>query len=94
MAHEPVKGLAEFGIADGMELALSYLEDPGDIACPICGPGSVEVMAYLESGHMRSGILAPAAPEGDYTVVLYCHGCARAAALDFSPAGPPDDRER
>lgn len=86
MAYQKkLKGLQEFSTEEGLDLALSYLDDPGAIPCPRCGPGTVEVLAYLRPGSIEDGVMVAAAPEGDYTVVLYCHGCSCAAALDFSP---------
>jgi hypothetical protein len=78
------KNMPEFSSAEGLALALSYLNDPSDVPCPICGPGTMEVVAYLDAGGMQHGMVRPSDPEGDYTVVLYCHDCKRAAALDLS----------
>jgi hypothetical protein len=83
-------GLAEFDTKDGMALALSYLEDPSAVPCPYCGPDTMEVLCYVEARSMEEGTVVPTSPEGDYTVVLYCHGCGRAAALDLTR----DDGER
>jgi hypothetical protein len=33
---------------------------------------------------MEKGRVVPTAPDDDYTVVLYCHACGRAAARDLS----------
>ncbi len=80
----------EFDMAEGLALAISYLEDPSDVPCPTCGPGMVEVVCYLDSRSVESGEVTPRAPEGDYAVVLYCHKCGRAAALDLSRGEPAD----
>jgi hypothetical protein len=74
----------EFDTEEGLSLALSYLEDPSDVPCPRCGGGVIEVVCYLDAGSMEKGRVVPTSPEDDYTVVLYCHGCGRAAALDLS----------
>lgn len=74
----------EFDTEEGLSLALSYLEDPSDVPCPKCGPDSIEVVCYLDARNMENGRVVPTAPEDDYTVVLYCHACGRAAALDLS----------
>ena len=74
----------EFDMEEGLALALSYLENPADVPCPRCGPDQIEVVCYLDARSMERGAVVPAAPEHDYTVVLYCHGCGRAAALDLS----------
>jgi hypothetical protein len=74
----------EYAADEGLSLALSYLEDPSAVACPRCGPDRMEVVCYLDARSMEQGSVVPTSPEEDYTVVLYCHGCGRAAALDFS----------
>jgi len=83
----------EFDMSEGLALAVSYLEDPSDVPCPTCGPGQMEVVCYLDAHAIESGDVTPAAPEGDYTVVLYCHKCGRAAALDLSRGGGHDRAE-
>ncbi|MBI4408535.1 MAG: hypothetical protein HY561_02425 [Gemmatimonadetes bacterium] len=84
MAEFKADGPAEFDMKDGLALALAYLEDPSNVPCPRCGPNTIEVIGYLDAGRMAQGEAIPAAPENDYTVILYCHGCGRAAALDLS----------
>ena len=74
----------EFDTEEGLSLALSYLEDPSAVPCPRCGPDMVEVVCFLDARSMERGRVVPAVPDDDYTVVLYCHGCGRAAALDLS----------
>ncbi|MBI4544362.1 MAG: hypothetical protein HY703_04120 [Gemmatimonadetes bacterium] len=73
-----------FDVKDGLALALAYLEDPSDVPCPRCGPNVVEVVCFLDAPGMERGDVVRSAPEGDYTVILYCHSCGRAAALDLS----------
>lgn len=88
-------GGGEFNNAEGLSLALNYLSDPANVPCPTCGPGTIEVVAYLDADGIADGVVRASSPEGDYTVVLYCHECKRAAALDLSPDAVPDDlRER
>ena len=77
-------GPPEFDAQDGMALARAYLEDPSNVPCPRCGPNLIEVIAFLDARRMEYGAAVPTAPEGEYTVILYCHGCGRAAALDLS----------
>lgn len=84
---------AEFDMEEGLALALSYLEDPSDVPCPRCGPGKIEVVCYLDARSIEKGVITPTPPEHDYTVVLYCHACARAAALDLSRDEEQRDRE-
>jgi hypothetical protein len=74
----------EYDGEEGLSLALGYLEDPSDVPCPRCGPGHMEVVCYLDARSMEKGAVVPTSPDDDYTVVLYCHACGRAAALDFS----------
>jgi DNA-binding transcriptional LysR family regulator len=83
----------EFDMEEGLALALSYLENPSDVPCPRCGPGRIEVVCYLDARCMEEGTVIPTAPENDYTVVLYCHGCGRAAALDLSREDRQEGRE-
>lgn len=85
--------MPEYSNAEGLALALSYLDDPSDVACPECGPGTMEVVAYLDAGGIETGVVRAANPEGDYTVVLFCHKCSRAAALDLSPENQMDRYE-
>lgn len=77
-------GPPEFDMEDGLALALSYLEDPSNVPCPRCGPNTIEVVCFLDARGMERGAVIPTSPEGDYTVILYCHSCGRAAALDLS----------
>ena len=79
------QNMPEFSNAEGLTLALNYLSDPSDVPCPTCGPGTMEVVAYLDADGMQEGVVRPSEPEGEYTVVLYCHQCKRAAALDLCP---------
>ncbi|HET9984067.1 MAG TPA: hypothetical protein VFQ38_10790 [Longimicrobiales bacterium] len=84
LEHEGPGGPREFDMAEGLALALAYLEDPSDVPCPRCGPGQMEVVCYLDARSIERGSIEPTSPDGDYTVVLYCHDCGRAAALDLS----------
>lgn len=91
MQHEHTGGTAEneFNNAEGLALALNYLSDPSAVPCPTCGPDTMEVVAFLDAGGITEGVVRSSSPEGDYTVVLYCHECRRAAALDLSPDNVP-----
>lgn len=84
-------GGSEFSSTEGLALALNYLSDPADVPCPTCGPETIEVVAYLDAGGIADGVVRSSSPEGEYTVVLYCHQCKRAAALDLSPDRVPDE---
>ena len=88
MAEQNKPGTSrEFDTDEGLSLALSYLEDPSSVPCPRCGPDTIEVVCYLDARSMEEGNVIPADPDQDYTVVLYCHECGRAAALDLSRDG-------
>ena len=85
MAEYKKPGAArEYDMQEGLALAVSYLEDPSAVPCPRCGDGTIEVVCFLDARSMEQGNVVPADPRNDYTVVLYCHGCGRAAALDLS----------
>jgi hypothetical protein len=73
----------EFDTGEGLSLAVSYLENPSAIPCPRCGPGTIEVVAYLEAAALREGRKVYSPPEGEYVVVLVCHVCEQGAALTF-----------
>lgn len=77
----------QFTSQDGLALATSYLDDPSHVECPQCGPNKIEVVAYVDSEALARKELKPAPPEDRYTVILWCHGCRRMAALDLSRAG-------
>jgi hypothetical protein len=83
---------SEYDNEDGLFLAVSYLENPSDVVCPHCGPGRIEVVAYLDATELKHGRRVMAAPEDDYAVVLFCRGCSRGAALSFRKPQPGEDR--
>jgi hypothetical protein len=98
MAEQKKPGTArEFDTDEGLSLALSYLEDPSSVPCPKCGPDTMEVVCFLDARSMEEGNVISTEPDNDYTVVLYCHECGRAAALDLSrdaeDEGDVEDRE-
>lgn len=74
----------EYSNVEGLAMALSYLDDPSNVPCPSCGAGTIEVIGYLDGNWVDNGRIVTTAPDDEYTVVLYCHGCNRAAALDLS----------
>lgn len=85
MAEQWKPGTArEYDMNEGLALAVSYLEDPSGVSCPRCGAGTIEVVCYLDGHSLQRGRMVTTPPHDDYTVVLYCHGCGRAAALDLS----------
>src|SRR5690606_39267794 len=60
---------------------------------PHCGPDTIEVVCFLAARSMERGAAVPTSPEGNYTVILYCHSCGRAAALDLSRGEGENHRE-
>ncbi|MEJ2218219.1 MAG: hypothetical protein P8099_16540 [Gemmatimonadota bacterium] len=85
MEKRPEK-LPKYSTSEGMQLALAYLNDPSDVACPRCGPETMEVVAFLDGDRLRSGGMVGRSPDTEYTVVLYCHACHRGAALELNRA--------
>lgn len=78
----------KFGTAEGMALAASYLDNPAQVECPRCGDGHIEVLGYLDAEALADGRYVLANPEGDYAVVLFCHGCGQGAALTLRKVTP------
>lgn len=72
-----------FDVRDASAMALEYLRDPSDVHCPTCGPGTVEVVAFLDPDALEAGRPIRTDPTGDYVVVLHCHGCRRASGLQI-----------
>ena len=70
--------------ADGLALTLAYLEDPSSVPCPTCGSETVEVIDFVDPASIGNRPPVRVSPEGDYAVILYCHGCERAAAIRLS----------
>lgn len=81
-----------FDTAEGLSLAVSYLEDPSSVECPRCGPDHIQVVAYLDAQALHEGEKVPASPDGDYAVILYCQGCRQGAALSFEASSGGEDR--
>jgi len=75
---EPV---GRFTDAEALELLLAYRRDPSDVPCPRCGPGTIEVLGFVEPVADEDGYAALTAPEGEYAAALYCHGCRRAIGI-------------
>jgi hypothetical protein len=81
-----------FDTAEGLSLAVSYLDDPSSVECPRCGPGRMQVVTYLDAQALHEGERIEASPDGDYAVILYCRGCRQGAALTFEAPPPAEDR--
>jgi len=77
--------------ADGLALTLAYLEDPSAVPCPTCGSDTVEVVDFVDPSSLGGGPPVRIAPDGDYAVIVYCHGCERAASIRLRK-GPGTDR--
>ena len=91
MSERKTKGKGEFSPAEGLSLTLGYLEDPSNVECPTCGYDSIEIVGYVDADSLDAGEPQATSPDSDYSVILFCHGCERAAALHLSYRKP--DRE-
>ena len=83
-------GGKEYSPAEGLSLTLGYLEDPSDVECPTCGPDRIEVIGFVNADSLHAGEPVVIAPDDDYAVILYCHGCSRGAALHLDYGAQPD----
>jgi hypothetical protein len=70
-----------FSDAEALELLMAYRKDPSDIPCPLCGPGQIEVLAFIEPEIDPNGFASVTDPEGEYAAALYCHSCGRAVGI-------------
>ncbi len=70
-----------FSDAEALELLLAYRRDPSNVPCPLCGPDTVEVLAFIEPEIDPNGFAAVTYPEGEYAAALYCHTCHRAIGI-------------
>jgi hypothetical protein len=70
-----------FTDAEALELLIAYRRDPSDLSCPLCGPGCMEVLGFIEPHLDDEGFANVKAPAGDYAVALYCHTCSRAIGI-------------
>jgi hypothetical protein len=78
---------------EGMSLTLGYLEDPSSVECPSCGPDHIEILGYVDPDALSAGTLRRIDPDVDYSVLLRCHGCGRAAALHLTWQERRENRE-
>jgi hypothetical protein len=70
-----------FSDAEALELLLAYRRDPSNLACPRCGPATIEVLAFIEPEIDADGFASVTVPEGEYAAALYCHVCQRAIGI-------------
>src|SRR5215218_3544454 len=70
-----------FTDAEALELLMAYRKDPSDVPCPLCGPDTVEVLAFIEPQIDPNGFASVTEPEGEYAAALYCHKCYRAVGI-------------
>lgn len=70
-----------FSDAEALELLMAYRKDPSNLDCPLCGPSTIEVLAFIEPDIDPSGFASVTDPEGDYAAALYCHTCHRAIGI-------------
>jgi hypothetical protein len=84
---------APYTALEGLSLTLGYLDDPSDVECPSCGPGHIEILGYVDPAALSEGVLRMIEPEDDYSVLLRCHKCERAAALHLTYREHRENRE-
>jgi hypothetical protein len=84
MKEQTGKGRAEYSPSEGLSLTLGYLEDPSNVECPTCGFDSIEIVGYVDANSLDAGDPHLISPDRDYSVILFCHGCERAAALHLT----------
>ena len=70
-----------FSDAEALELLMAYRKDPSNVPCPMCGPGNIEVLAFIEPQIDPNGFASVTDPEGEYAAALYCHTCFRAVGI-------------
>jgi hypothetical protein len=87
---EHSKGGKEYSPAEGLSLTLGYLEDPSDVECPSCGHDKIEVVGFVDADSLHAGEPEVVSPDSEYAVILYCHGCARGAALHLDYGATSD----
>lgn len=91
--HKDTTPKGAWSSADGLALTLAYLEDPSAVPCPTCGLETVEVIDYVDPESLSDGRPTRVSPEGDYAVIVYCHGCERAAAIRLRQERDGDERD-
>jgi hypothetical protein len=69
-----------FSDDEAVRLLLSYCYDPSNVQCPLCGPGTMQVLAFIEP-KVEDGMATVRAPRGDYAAVLYCGDCKRTIGI-------------
>ncbi|MCI0435877.1 MAG: hypothetical protein L0271_19875 [Gemmatimonadetes bacterium] len=79
--------------SEGLSLTLAYLEDPSSVECPRCGPGHIEIVGYADPERIGAGEVVLISPDDNYSVLLYCHRCTRAAALHLTFRQRHENRE-
>lgn len=70
-----------FSNEEALDLLLSYTKDPSDVPCPTCGPGTIEILAFIEPEIDPNGYANVTDPVGDYAAALYCHICKKAIGI-------------
>jgi hypothetical protein len=84
---------APYTALEGLSLTLGYLDDPSNVECPSCGPGHIEILGYVDPTALSQGTLRMVDPEDDYSVLLRCNHCERAAALHLTYREHRENRE-
>ena len=72
---------APFAGAEMVHLAEEYRRNPAELSCPHCGPGTMEVLGFVEPEPDRNGFAVPAEPRGAYVALLRCLACRRGGSL-------------
>jgi hypothetical protein len=70
-----------FSDVEALELLLAYRRDPSNLPCPMCGPETIEVLAFIDPEIDPDGAASVTEPEGEYAAALYCHTCERAIGI-------------
>lgn len=86
LLDEPQLPAGTFSEYEAQKLFVAYRKDPSSVLCPRCGPGTIEVLAFIEPGIDTNGLGTVTEPQGVYAVAIYCHKCRCALGL-LSPFG-------
>lgn len=73
-----------FSDTDALYLMMAYRRNPADVPCPKCGPGEIEVLAFIEPSLDKDNYAQIRDPNGEYAAALYCHKCKRSIGILIS----------
>jgi hypothetical protein len=77
----PPRPEGPFTDIEALNLLMAYRRDPSDVPCPTCGPGKIEVLAFIDPQIDPDGSATICKPEGSYAVAVFCHACRKAIGL-------------